>query len=59
VEGESFEFANQLKLRIFDLVIEIPYTLALSQKMRQDLENILKEWRAYPPFSDATLFSSY
>ena len=59
VEGESFEFANQLKLRIFDLVIEVPYTLALSQKMRQDLENILKEWRAYPPFSDATLFSSY
>jgi hypothetical protein len=59
VEGENIQYGNQMRYSRFDLILEIPYTPDLAQKMRQDVENVLKSWRVYPPFADATLLSNY
>ncbi len=59
VEGENIQYGNQMRYSRFDLILEIPYTPDVAQKMRQDVENVLKSWRVYPPFADATLLSNY
>jgi hypothetical protein len=45
VEGENFQYGNQLRMSLFDLILEIPYTPELAPKMRQDVEEVLKSWR--------------
>jgi hypothetical protein len=59
VEGENIQYGNQLRMSLFDLIVEIPYTPDLARKMRQDVEEVLKSWRTYPPFADASLLSNY
>jgi hypothetical protein len=59
VEGENLQYGNQLRMSLFDLIVEIPYTPELARKMRQDVEEVLKSWRTYPPFADASLLSNY